>query len=107
MKPALIPSLALACLLAACQSTPPEAADSGASGAATPPVAARPAADSCGASTYASLVGQDKSAAPTTTEGRPVRVVCSTCPMTMDYNAARLNVVFDEKTGVVQKLDCG
>lgn len=104
MKHLLLIGLA-AGLLAACQSTPPEPDATPSPG--QPPVAAEPPSDSCGASAYASLVGQDKAGAPASTEGRPVRVVCSTCPMTMDYNAARLNVVFDEKTGVVQKLNCG
>lgn len=104
MKHVLLIGLA-AGLLAACRSTAPEPAATPPVG--QPPAAAEPGADSCGASRYATLVGQDKSRAPTTTEGHPVRVVCSTCPMTMDYNAARLNVVFDEKTGVVQKLGCG
>jgi hypothetical protein len=104
MKHVLSISLA-AGLLAACQSTTPE---TDATPASEPPTAAaEPAADSCGAAAHASLVGQDKSRAPATSDARPVRVVCSTCPMTMDYNAARLNVIFDEKTGVVQKLDCG
>jgi hypothetical protein len=92
-------------LLAACQSTTPEADATPAP--MPPPSAAEPATDSCGATALASLVGQDKSRAPATSDARPVRVVCSTCPMTMDFNAARLNVVFDEKTGVVQKLNCG
>jgi hypothetical protein len=106
MKHVLLFGLA-AGLLAACQSTTPEPDATPAPAPVQDPTAAAPADDSCGASTHASLVGQDKSGAPVATEGRPVRVVCSTCPMTMDYNAARLNVIFDEKTGVVQKLNCG
>lgn len=104
MKHVLLIGLAAA-LLAGCQSTTTEADATPAP--AQPPTAAEPADDSCGATAYASLVGQDRAGAPASTEGRPVRVVCSTCPMTMDYNAQRLNVIFDEKTGVVQKLNCG
>jgi hypothetical protein len=34
-------------------------------------------------------------------------VVCSTCAMTMDFNAERLTIVFDEDSGIVSKLNCG
>ena len=105
MNHALFLSILVAAgVLAGCQSHSPDPER-----AVAPPEASNDATgiDPCDSATYASLVGQDKSAAPAPTEARPVRVVCSTCPMTMDYNAARLNVVFDEKTGVVQKLNCG
>ena len=44
---------------------------------------------------------------PAAPAGKVVRVVCSTCPMTMDFNAERLNVIYDEKTGLVTRLSCG
>ena len=64
-------------------------------------------ADTCGAAGYASVLGKSHDSVPPAPAGKAVRIVCSTCPMTMDYNAARLNVIFDEKTGAVQKLTCG
>jgi hypothetical protein len=37
---------------------------------------------------------------------RQVRYVCTSCAATMDYNAARLTVVYDRSTGRVMKLSC-
>jgi hypothetical protein len=34
-------------------------------------------------------------------------VVCDTCAVTMDYNASRVNVVFDTRTNVVKSVNCG
>lgn len=96
-----LPLLASALLLGACQSSPPPPQ--------APPSAALPtgAADTCGAAGHAALLGKPHESVPPAPPGKVIRVVCSTCPMTMDYNAARLNVIFDEKTGVVQKISCG
>jgi hypothetical protein len=93
-------SLLLALGLAACQSGP---------SAPAPDAAALPAAadDSCHARDHAALVGQDFKQAPIAPAGKVIRVVCSTCPMTMDFNAERLNVIYDADTGVVGKLTCG
>ena len=88
----------LAAGLAGCQ-TSPSAVQADAS--------AEAAADTCGSRQFAWLVGQDHKKAPPTSAGKVVRVVCSTCPMTMDYNGERLNVIYDAKTGVVEKLTCG
>ena len=37
----------------------------------------------------------------------PVRVVCTTCPTTRDYRPDRLNVRFDQETGIIRQVDCG
>ena len=73
------------------------------------PVPSMPSADqdSCGASTYSVWVCQEHTKLPAAPAGKVVRVVCSTCPMTMDFNAERLNVFYDEKTGLVTRLGCG
>lgn len=39
--------------------------------------------------------------------GANVRVVCTTCPTTRDYRPDRLNVRFDQATGIIKAVDCG
>lgn len=39
--------------------------------------------------------------------GADVRVVCTTCPTTRDYRPDRLNVHFNEATGIIESVDCG
>jgi hypothetical protein len=36
-----------------------------------------------------------------------VRIVCTTCPTTRDYRPDRLNVRFDEASGIIRSVDCG
>jgi hypothetical protein len=36
-----------------------------------------------------------------------VRVVCTTCATTRDYRPDRMNVRFDEATGIIRAVDCG
>lgn len=36
-----------------------------------------------------------------------VRIICTTCPATTDYRAERTNIRFNEKTGIIEKVDCG
>lgn len=36
-----------------------------------------------------------------------VRIICMTCPATTDYQAERTNIRFNEKTGIIEKVDCG
>lgn len=39
--------------------------------------------------------------------GANVRVVCTTCPTTRDLRPDRLNVRFDQATGIIRSVDCG
>ena len=64
-------------------------------------------ADTCGAAEYSVWLGQEHQRLPEAPAGKVVRVVCSTCPMTMDFSAERLNVIYDEKTKLVTRLSCG
>ena len=119
MKAVIASMLVIA--LAACQSTGGEPRLQGGGGevapggvaaeaAPTAPSSAAsqlPSPDTCEAKTYGWLLGENKSRVPAAPEGKLIRVVCSTCAMTMDYSASRLNVIFLEKTGIVQKLTCG
>lgn len=36
-----------------------------------------------------------------------VRIVCTTCPTTRDLRPDRLNVRFDQATGIIKSVDCG
>ena len=92
-------SLALAALAAsACAPVSP---------ADEPAIRDDPPAGVCPAPKYQSYVGRNRSTLPARPEGETWRVVCSTCAMTMDYSPSRLNIVYDEATGVIQQVKCG
>jgi hypothetical protein len=102
-------AIAAAFALSACQASPPEKKAAAESDAATPPPTTdQPAEnDTCGAKTYAWTVGKNKDQIPPAHAGKVVRVLCTTCMMTMDFNAERVNIFFDRKTGLVTRLSCG
>ena len=60
----------------------------------------------CNADDARSLIGSHVGAA-TFPQGANVRVVCTTCPTTRDYRPDRLNLRFDEATGIIESVDCG
>jgi hypothetical protein len=39
--------------------------------------------------------------------GANVRFVCTTCATTREYIEGRLNIRFDEATGIIRSVDCG
>lgn len=87
----MILTLAMMGLLAACAATPK-----------TAPEGPR----QCDAAAARSLIGSHVGAvdfAP----GANVRIVCTTCATTRDYRPDRLNVRFDEATGIIKSVDCG
>ncbi len=61
----------------------------------------------CRADQYQRFVGRNRSELPARPAGEVWRVTCTTCPVTMDYNPARLNILFDESTGVIREVKCG
>lgn len=65
------------------------------------------APDQCKASQYRSYIGRNRSTLPPKPEGETWRVVCTTCAMTMDYNPTRLNIVYEERTGIIRQVNCG
>jgi hypothetical protein len=94
----LILSLAAGAMLAAC--APTESADP----------APMPPADGptqCKADQYQRFVGRNRSELPPQPAGETWRVLCSTCPMTMDFNPHRLNIIFDQATGIIREVKCG
>ena len=73
--------------------------------AATPP-AGPPALKQCDAPAAQSLVGSHVGAVDFAA-GANVRIVCTTCATTRDYRPDRLNIRFDQQTGVIKSVDCG
>jgi hypothetical protein len=53
-----------------------------------------------------SLIGRNVAALSFPADAN-VRVVCTTCPTTRDYRPDRLNVRFNQETGIVEQVDCG
>ena len=61
----------------------------------------------CKADQYQRFVGRNRSELPAKPQNETWRVTCTTCPVTMDYNSGRLNIVYDEPTGVIREVKCG
>lgn len=60
----------------------------------------------CDAEASKSLIGSHRGAV-TFVEGANVRFVCTTCAETKDYRADRLNIRYEEATGIIRSVDCG
>lgn len=71
---------------------------------AAPPVDGGP--KPCDAQAARSLIGTHIGAVTFPADAN-VRVVCTTCPTTRDYRPDRLNVRFDQDTGIIRSVDCG
>lgn len=63
--------------------------------------------DYCGARELQSLVGQHRTQIPVPVDPSRRRVTCTTCPVTMDYSAQRLNIFYDQTTGIIKEVKCG
>lgn len=92
MRTLLILGAALA--LTACAATP------------TAPAVEPGGPQRCDAEGAQSLIGSHVGAVDFAA-GANVRIVCTTCPTTRDYRPDRLNVRFDEASGIIQSVDCG
>ena len=88
----LIPMPVLALALAAC--APVSAPD------------ATPTPQRCNAEANRSLIGS-RVGAVSFPQDADVRIVCTTCPTTKDLRPDRLNVRFDQATGIIERVDCG
>lgn len=84
--------------LAACAAAPPKG---------SPEPSPQPVADACGARALQHLVGRHRSEIPPPAKPELQRVACATCAITMDYNPERLNIFFDEATGIIRDVRCG
>lgn len=70
------------------------------------PPDATPALQPCDAAASRSLIGSHVGAVSFAQDAN-VRIVCTTCPTTKDLRPDRLNVRFDQATGIIESVDCG
>ena len=66
-----------------------------------------PPVDQCGAMTLQHLVGQPRTEIPVPVDVTSRRVTCTECPLTEDYSATRLNILFNRDTGLIERVYCG
>ncbi|HEX6866604.1 MAG TPA: I78 family peptidase inhibitor [Caulobacteraceae bacterium] len=63
--------------------------------------------DYCGAKPLQYLVGKHRTEIPVPVNPSTRRVTCTTCPVTMDYSAYRLNIFYEQSTGIIKEVKCG
>jgi hypothetical protein len=63
--------------------------------------------DLCGARPLQYLIGKSRTEIPVPVNVTNRRVTCTTCPVTMDFRADRLNIFFDADTGIIKEVKCG
>ena len=61
----------------------------------------------CRADHYQRYIGRHRSELPARPAGEVWRVTCTTCPMTMDYSPSRLNILYEQSSGVIREVRCG
>ncbi|WP_313103797.1 hypothetical protein [Brevundimonas sp.] len=64
-------------------------------------------ADMCKASELQWLVGKPRTQIPVPVDVVNRRVACTTCPVTEDYSPYRLNIFYNQQTGIVERVSCG
>lgn len=106
----LILALSATGLLAACAPAPVDGNTSpptpGNNGGSTP----APPTDGpsrCRADQYQHYIGRNSSELPPRPANETWRVTCTTCPVTMDYSPSRLNIFYDDATGIIREVKCG
>lgn len=60
----------------------------------------------CDAEAARSLIGTHVGAVSFPADAN-VRIVCTTCPTTRDLRPDRLNIRFDQATGIIRSVECG
>lgn len=60
----------------------------------------------CDAAGARSLIGSHVGAVDFAA-GANVRIICTTCPATHDFRPDRLNIGFDQATGIIKTVTCG
>ena len=63
--------------------------------------------DYCGAKSLQYLVGKHRTEIPVPVNPNMRRVTCTTCPVTMDYSPYRLNIFYEQSTGIIKEVKCG
>lgn len=96
----LVALIALAGAMVAC--TAPDGPEPG-NGAGAPPPSGP---DTCNAAANQSLIGRHIGAVTFPADAN-IRVACTTCMVTQDYRPDRMNIRFDEETGVIEEVSCG
>ena len=61
----------------------------------------------CKADQYQRFIGRHRSELPAKPADDFRRVTCTTCPVTMDYNPRRLNIFYEESSGIIREVKCG
>jgi hypothetical protein len=61
----------------------------------------------CRAEQYQRYVGRHRSELPPKPVNENWRVTCTTCPVTMDYSPSRLNIFYEESSGIIREVKCG
>lgn len=64
-------------------------------------------ADLCKAREMQWLVGKPRTEIPVPVDVVNRRVACTTCPVTEDYSAYRLNIFFNSETDLIEQVRCG
>ncbi|MET4683426.1 hypothetical protein ABIE19_001335 [Brevundimonas faecalis] len=64
-------------------------------------------ADMCKAGELQWLVGKRRSEIPVPVDVVNRRVACTTCPVTEDYSPYRLNIFYNQQTGLIERVSCG
>lgn len=113
--------LTLALCVAACSSAPsyPTTAPAAVGASADAPALAPPpqrspiprpqvsVRDQCGAAELQRLIGRPRTEIPIPIDPNRQRVACTSCPVTGDFDASRLNFFFDADTGRIKEIRCG
>jgi hypothetical protein len=63
--------------------------------------------DQCGAADLKYLIGKSRLEIPVPVDPSKRRVVCKSCPVTMDYRADRQTITYDPATNLVTDVACG
>lgn len=109
LRIAILVSMVLSAACSSAPDAPPPAPSPVAKAPQAPaaPPAPAPVADRCGAAEVQHLVGRPRSEIPVPVRPERVRVACTGCPITMDFNPERLNFFFDAATGRIREIRCG
>ena len=66
-----------------------------------------PSETQCRAPDYQYLIGRHRSEIPPQPPRETWRVTCTSCPVTMDFSPYRLNILYDQQSGIVREVRCG